>query len=110
MYSDIEVLRDLLGRDLPVTLDTANQRFFVGSPEVLIYGHPHGGAWFVPVKLFARQYGAYVDLGCTLTTCANIWPRGMLEYAARNHIIGTAVLEAHAEGLIKVDVRHLPTG
>jgi hypothetical protein len=110
VFADIEVLRELLGRDLSVRLDTANQRFFVGVPEVVIYGHRHGDAWFVPVKLFSRQFGAYADVGCTLTTCANIWPRTMLEYARDHSIIGTAMLEAHAEGLIDIDVRSLPTG
>jgi hypothetical protein len=110
VHVDVEVLRELLGRDLPVRLDSVNHRFFVGSPEVLIYGHPHGNAWFVPLKLFARQYGAYVDVNCTLATCANIWTRERLEEARRIGAIGTAVLEAHAEGLITIDVRRLPTG
>ena len=110
VYADIEVLRELLGRELSVTIDSANHRFFVGSPEVLIYGHPHGDAWFVPVKLFARQYGAYVDINCTLATCANIWTKDILEHARKNRAIGTALLEAHAEGLIKIDVTTLPTG
>ena len=110
VYADVEVLRELLGRDLPVRLDTANHRFFAGLPEVIIYGHPHGDAWFVPVKIFARQFGAYADVGCALATCVNIWPRKMLEYARDNRIIGTAMLEAHAEGLIDVDVKRLPTG
>lgn len=110
LYADIEVLRELLGRDLNIRLDTADHRFFIGSPEVVIYGHPHGAAWFVPVKLFARQFGAYVDIGCTLSTCANIWPRNMMEYAKEKNIIGTAMLEAHGEGLISIDTRRLPTG
>ena len=110
IYADVEVLRELLGRAVPVRLDSANHRFFVGSPEVLIFGHPHGSAWFVPVKLFARQYGAYVDVNCTLATCANIWTKQMLEHARRTGAIGTALLEAHAEGLIEIDVRRLPTG
>jgi hypothetical protein len=110
IYADIEVLRKLLGRAVPVRLDTANHRFFVGSPEAVIFGHPHGSAWFVPVKLFARQYGAYVDVNCTLATCANIWTKQMLEHARQTGAIGTAVLEAHAEGLIDIDVKRLPTG
>ena len=110
IYADVEVLRELLGRAVPVRLDSANHRFFVGSPEVLIFGHPHGSAWFVPVKLFARQYGAYVDVNCTLATCANIWTKQMLEHARQTGAIGTALLEAHAEGLIEIDVRRLPTG
>ena len=110
VYVDIEVLRELLGRDLPVRLDSADHRFFVGSPEVLIYGHPHGNAWFVPLKSFARQYGAYVDINCTLAICANIWTKAILEQARQTGAIGTAVLEAHAEGLIDIDVRPLPTG
>jgi len=110
VYVDIEVLRDLLGRDVPVRLDSVNHRFFVGSPEVLIYGHPHASAWFVPLKLFARQYGSYVDVNCTLATCANIWTKQRLEEARKIGAIGTALLEAHAEGLIEIDVRRLPTG
>ena len=110
VHVDLEVLRELLGRDLPVKIDSADHRFYIGSPEVLIYGHPHGDAWFVPLKLFARQYGAYVDVTCTLATCANIWTKDILEHARKTGGIGTAVLEAHAEGLIKIDVRRLPTG
>ena len=110
LYADVEVLRELLGQELPVRLDSANHRFFVGSPEVVIYAHPHGSAWFVPLKLFARQYGSYVDVNCTLATCANIWTRQRLEEAKGMGAIGTALLEAHAEGLINVDVRRLPTG
>ena len=110
VYADVEVLRDLLGRELPVRLDSVNQRFFVGSDEVLMFGHPHGNAWFVPVKLFTRQYGAYVDIYCTLANCANIWTKEMLEYAKQTGAIGTAVLEANAEGLIKIDLKRLPTG
>ena len=110
IYVDIEVLRELLGRELSVKVDPVDHRFFVGSPEVLMYGHPHGDAWFVPLKLFARQYGAYVDISCTLATCANIWTKDILEHARRNRAIGTALLEAHAEGLIKIDVTRLPTG
>ena len=110
VHVDLEVLRELLGRELPVTIDSADHRFYIGSPEVLIYGHPHGKTWFVPLKLFARQYGAYVDVACTLATCANIWTKEILEHARKTGAIGTALLEAHAEGLIKVDVRRLPTG
>ena len=110
IYADVEVMRELLGRAVPVRLDTANHRFLVGSRPALIFGHPHGTAWFVPVKLFARQYGAYVDVTCTLATCANIWTKQMLEHAKQIRAIGTAVLEAHAEGLIDIDVRRLPTG
>lgn len=110
IYADVEVLRELLGRAVPVRLDSANHRFFVGSPEVLIFGHPHGSAWFVPVKPFARQYGAYVDVNCTLATCSNIWTKPMLDHAKQIGAIGTALLEANAEGLIKIDVRRLPTG
>lgn len=110
VHVDIEVLRELLGRELSVRIDSADHRFFVGSPEVLIYGHPHGNAWFVPLKLFARQYGAFVDITCTLATCANIWTKEILDDARHRGAIGTALLEAHAEGLIKIDVTRLPTG
>ena len=110
VHVDVEVLRELLGRELPVRIDSADHRIFVGSPEVLIYGHPHGNAWFVPLKLFARQYGAYVDITCTLATCANIWTKEILEDARHRGAIGTALLEAHAEGLIKLDVTRLPNG
>jgi hypothetical protein len=56
-------------------LDTANHRLLVGSPEALIFAHPHGNAWFVPVKLFARQYGAYVDVNCTRNKFARSAPQ-----------------------------------
>jgi hypothetical protein len=112
LYAEVGVLRDLLGRDMPVEIDTARHHVYVGkNPEVLLIGHPHGASWYVPVKLFARQFGAYVDVGCTLANCATIWPRSIMEEILRSNLIGTGLLEAQAEGIISgINVRRLPGG
>jgi hypothetical protein len=86
---------------------------FVGDPEVLIHGHRHGEALFVPVKLFARQFGAYTDVTGTLATMAIVWtPRHSSgSCAARGRPARRGCWKAHAEGLIdSVDVRARPGG
>ena len=111
LYAEVGALRRLLGDALPITVE--EDRVFVGrSPEVIIFGHRHGDAMYVPVKLFARQYGAYVDIGCTLANCGTIWPRPVIEHMRHiNFINGTGMLEGHAEGIVPgIDVRKLPTG
>jgi hypothetical protein len=111
LYAEIGALRRLLGDGLPVEIQ--EDRVFVGrSPEVLIFGHKHGDAMFVPVKLFARQYGAYVDIGCTLANCGFVWTKPMIEHMKHiNFVNGTGMLEGHAEGIVRdVNVRRLPTG
>lgn len=111
LYAEIGALRRLLGDGLPV--EVQDDRAFVGGdPEVLVFGHKHGDALFVPVKLFARQYGAFVDIGCTLANCGFIWPKPVIEHMKHiNFINGTGMLEGHAEGIVPgVNVRKLPTG
>ena len=111
LYAEIGALRRLLGDGLPV--EVREDRAFVGrDPEVLVFGHKHGDALFVPVKLFARQYGAFVDIGCTLANCGFIWPKPVIEHMKHiNFINGTGMLEGHAEGIVNgVNVRKLPTG
>jgi|SRR5688572_14365145 len=112
VYAEVGVLRELLGRDVPVEIDTARHFVYVGrNPEALLVGHPHGASWYVPVKLFARQFGAYVDVSCSLANCAFIWPRSILEEMKRASMIGTGLLEAQAEGIISgINVRRLPGG
>lgn len=112
VYAEIGVLRKLLGEATPVEIDTVNHRVYAGgSPEALLMAHPHGGAWYVDVKLFARQYGAYVDVDCTMGTCAHVWPRPILTEMKRINLIGSGLTEAQAEGLITgINVRKLPTG
>ena len=111
LYAEIGALRRLLGDGLPVEI--RDDRAFVGrDPEVLVFGHKHGDALFVPVKLFARQYGAFVDIGCTLANCGFIWPKPVIDHMKHiNFINGTGMLEGHAEGIVSgVNVRKLPTG
>ena len=110
MHADVEALTAILGRTRPISVE--RDRVFVGSPPVLILGHLHGDKVFVPVKLFARQYGAYVDIGCTPANCATIWTADIIAHMrAIGAIGGGGVLGAHAEGLIdSIDVRKLPTG
>ena len=106
------VVRRLLGGDVPVRVDSARNHVFVGSPPVLLVAHRHGDAVYVPVKLFARQFGAYTDIGCTLANCGHIWPRDIIEYMRRTGAVGgTGMLEGHAEGIVRnIDVTKLPTG
>jgi hypothetical protein len=110
MHADVDALTAILGRTRPISVE--EDRVFVGTPPVLILGHRHGDKLFVPVKLFARQYGAYVDIGCTPANCATIWTADIIRHMrAIGAIGGAGVLGAHAEGLIdSIDVRKLPTG
>lgn len=112
LYAELETLRSLLGRHVAVRVDTARDHVFVGNPPVLLVGHQHGDAMYVPVKLFARQFGAYTDVGCTLANCGHIWPRDVIEFMRGLGAIGGAgILEGHAEGIVRdVDVTRLPTG
>lgn len=112
LYAELETLRGLLGRGVAVRVDTARDHVFVGSPPVLLIAHQHGDAVYVPVKLFARQFGAYTDIGCTLANCGTVWRPDVIELMRRQGAIGGAgVLEGHAEGIVRdVDVTRLPTG
>jgi hypothetical protein len=112
LYAELETLRGLLGRHIPVRVDTARDHVFVGSPPVLLVAHQHGDAMYVPVKLFARQFGAYTDIGCTLANCGHIWPPEVIQFMRRQGAIGGAgMLEGHAEGIVQdLDVTRLPTG
>ena len=108
MHAEVGALAAVLGTTRPMTIE--GDRVFVGRPPVLIVGHRHGDELFVPVKSFARQYGAYVDVGCTPANCATIWTADVLAHMRANGGSGSAgVLGAHAEGLIgPLDVRNLP--
>jgi hypothetical protein len=112
IYAELAVLRSLLGDTQPIRVDTAREHVFIGSPPVLLIGHRHGDAMYVPVKLFARQFGAYTDIGCTFASCAHIWPRPIIDFMIREGAIGGAgILEGHAEGIVRnIDVTRLPTG
>jgi hypothetical protein len=112
LYAELGVLQGLFGRSLPIRVDTAREHVFVGSPPVLLIAHRHGDAIYVPVKLFARQFGAYTDIGCTLANCAHIWPREVIEHMRGLGATGGAgMIEGHAEGIVKnVDVTRPPTG
>ena len=112
LYAELGALQDLLGRDVPVRVDTTRDHVFVGAPPVLLIGHRHAGAMYVPVKLFARQFGAYTDIGCTLANCGSIWPRSVIELMTKQGATGaTGMLEGHAEGIVKnIDVTRLPSG
>lgn len=110
LHAELGALRAALGDSLPVTVE--GDRVFVGRPEVLILGHRHGTALYVPVKLFARNYGAYVRINCPLANCGDLWPQEILLYMRRAGYTSSAgVLEGYIEGLLdSVDVRKLPTG
>jgi|SRR5687768_1335562 len=110
MHAEIGALRTLLGDTVPVSIE--EDRVFAGRPEVLILGHRHGNDLYVPVRLFARVYGAYVRTSCPLANCADIWPRDILLHMKRSGFLHSAgVLEGFLEGLLDgVNVRKLPTG
>ena len=105
LHAEIGALRAVLGDTIPVSIE--EEYVFVGTTPVLIRAHRHGTNVYVPVKLFARQYGAYVDVACTLANCGMIWTRPTLEYMRGMAGAPAAGLaEAHAEGLIdRVNVR-----
>lgn len=110
LHAELRVLRSLLGDRVPMSID--GERVFLGEPAVAIDGHLHGDVLFVPVKAFARPYGAYVRIGCTLANCATIWTGDILSYMRSIGFAGSpGVLEAHAEGLIDtLDVRAIRLG
>ena len=105
LHAEIGALRAVLGDTIPVSIE--EEYVFVGTTPVIIRAHRHGANVYVPVKLFARQYGAYVDVACTLANCGMIWTRQTLEYMRGMAGAPAAGLaEAHAEGLIEgVNVR-----
>lgn len=110
LYADINVLRTLLDPKREVKIE--GDRVYIGNPEVLLIGHHHNETLYVPVKLFARQYGAYVDIGSTIANTGNIWPRETLEYMRRyGSPQAGGLLEAWAEGIIRepINVR-APSG
>jgi len=110
MHAEIGALRALLGDTVPVSIE--GERVFAGRPEVLINGHRHGNDLYVPIRLFARVYGAYVRTHCPLANCADVWPRDILLHMRRTGYLHSAgVLEGYLEGLLdSVNVRKLPTG
>ncbi|HEX6314217.1 MAG TPA: hypothetical protein VFZ73_05130 [Gemmatimonadaceae bacterium] len=110
MHAEIGALRAVLGDALPVSIE--DDRVFVGRPEVLVLGHRHGEHLYVPVRLFARPYGAYVRTHCPLANCADIWPREILLYMRNaGYLHSAGVLEGYLEGLLdSVNVRKLPSG
>lgn len=112
LYAELGALQSFFGSTLPVSVDTTYDRVYVGSPPVLLMGHKHDGKMYVPVKLFARQYGAYTDIGCTPANCGHIWPRAVIELMVREGFVhGTGILEGHAEGIVKnIDVTKRPSG
>jgi hypothetical protein len=110
VFAELTTLRRILppGPRVRVEEDVV----FVGEPEVLIHGHRHGDALFVPVKLFARQFRAYTDVTGTLSTMAIVWTPDILRFMRAEGPRGsTGLLEAYAEGLIdSVDVHARPEG
>lgn len=110
LHADLAVLRSLLGSQVPMTIE--GERILLGEPAVAIDGHRHGDALYVPVKTFARQYGAYVRINCPLANCGAIWTSDILTHMRSIGFAGApGVLEAHGEGLIDtLDVRAIRFG
>ena len=105
LHADIEQLRAILGDDRPVTIEDLH--VYVGNPERKIIGHKHGDALYVPARLFARQYGAYLRVSSTLGNDGWIWTAEILDYMKKYGSPQAAgLLEAHADGIISdIDVR-----
>jgi len=110
VFAELGMLRRILAPGPRVRVE--GDAVYVGEPEVLIHGHRHADALFVPVKLFARQFGAYTDVTGTLATMAIVWNPEILRFMRSEGPRGsTGLLEAYAEGLIdSVDVRARPEG
>lgn len=106
-YADLDVLRGLLDPTRRVHHAVEEDRVYVGRPEVLLRGHRHGEALFVPVRLYARQFAAYVDVRGTLGTMAIVWTPEIIAHSKRIGLVHSAgVIEGFAEGLVdSVDVR-----
>jgi hypothetical protein len=109
LHAQLPLLQQILGSDKPVKVEEG--RVYVGEPEVLIIGHFHGDTLYVPVRLFARQFGAYVDITSTMANFGIIWPREILDYMqASGYTLAGGVVQAYAEGLIdSLDVRAVPS-
>ena len=110
LTSEIGVLQGVLGKGKRVKIE--GDHVYVGDPEVLILAHEHDGKVYVPVKLFARQFGAYVDVSCSLANCGTIWTKDILAHMRKHgDPRATGMVEAAAEGIIEpIDVRKAPRG
>jgi hypothetical protein len=99
LHADLRVLRQLFGSGDELVVEA--ERVHFPAAGVTLLGHWHGDALYVPVRLFARQYGAYARIWGALANDGVIWPREILEYWRENGPGGAAaLLEAEAEGLI----------
>jgi hypothetical protein len=109
-YADLQTLHAFLDPKGRIRPKVEEDRVFVGTPEVLILGHRHGNAMFVPVKLYARQFGAFVDIRGTLGTMAIIWTPEILRHSKQIGLLQSAgILQGYAEGLVdSVDVHAKP--
>ena len=105
LHADIEQLRAILGDDKPVTIEDLH--VYVGNPERKIIGHKHGGALYVPARLFARQYGAYLRISSPLGNEGWVWTADILDYMKKyGSPQAGGLLEAHADGIISgIDIR-----
>ena len=112
LYAELTALQKLLGPTPAVRVDSSRDHVFIGNPPVLLIAHRHGDDVYVPVKLFARQFGAYTDVRCTLANCGYIWPSGIIALMTKNGFTGGAgILEGFAEGIVRnIDVTRLPGG
>jgi hypothetical protein len=99
LHADLEVLRQLFASGSEIEVEDDMVHF--PARGVTLLGHRHGDALYVPVRLFARQYGAYARIWGALANHGVIWPAEILHYW-RDHGPGgaAALLEAEAEGLI----------
>lgn len=81
-------------------ISLSNGAVVVNSRRLPVTGFKQNGAVYVPVKVFARQFGAYTRVN-DVDGSATIWPRDALIYWKEHGPANAPVLkDAAAEGLI----------
>ena len=82
-------------------ISLSNGAVVVNSRRLPVTGLEQNGAIYVPVKAFARQFGAYTRVN-DVDGSATIWPRDALIYWKKHGPANAPVLkDAAAEGLIR---------
>ncbi|HEX2092731.1 MAG TPA: hypothetical protein VHG28_10030 [Longimicrobiaceae bacterium] len=97
LYADAVALTGLLAPDTPVSL--VDGTLVVNGERTELPARRHGAAIYVPVRDFARRFGAYTFIRGNLGT---VWPRARLcEYRPRADPRAPVFQGAEAEGLFE---------
>ena len=98
VYAAAEDLVPILSPGARVSL--SNRAVVVNARKLPVNGLEQNGAVYVPVKAFAREFGAYTRIN-EVDGSATIWPQEALVYWKKNGPGNAPVLiDAAAEGLI----------